>query len=88
MHTISTLEAIKDSGVKKEDVFLSTKLWASEYENENAVDDIKDNLDIFDFSFTDDEMNAIAKLDKGVRYYNRTDEQLKEFAAWQSAYER
>ena len=27
------------SGVKREDIFLSTKLWASEYENPNAVDE-------------------------------------------------
>ena len=39
------------------------------------VNHIKDNLDIFDFTLTDDEMTEIAKLDKGVRYYNRTDEQ-------------
>lgn len=31
--------AIKESGIKREDVFLSTKLWPSEYENENAVDE-------------------------------------------------
>lgn len=30
---------IKESGVMREKVFLSTKLWASEYENENAVDE-------------------------------------------------
>ncbi len=29
---------IKESGVKREDIFLSTKIWASEYENENAVE--------------------------------------------------
>ena len=31
---------------------------------------------------------AIAKLDKGVRYYNRTDEQLAGFAAWRPEFER
>lgn len=31
--------AIKDSGVKREEIFLSTKLWPSEYENNNAVDE-------------------------------------------------
>lgn len=46
------------------------------------------NLDIFDFTLTDDEMTEIAKLDKGVRYYNRTDEQLVAFAGWQPAYEK
>ena len=31
---------------------------------------IKSNLDIFDFSLTAEEIAEIAKLDKGVRYYN------------------
>ena len=48
---------------------------------------IKDNADIFDFTLTDDEMAKIAKLNKGVRYYNRTDAQLVQFAAWQPTYE-
>ena len=51
------------------------------------VDHIRDNLDILDFSLTDDEMAEIAKLNKGVRYYNRTDAQLEQFAAWQPTYE-
>ena len=33
---------IKGSGAAREDVFLSTKLWPSEYENENAVDETLD----------------------------------------------
>ena len=49
---------------------------------------IRDNLDILDFTLTDTEMEEIAKLDKGVRYYNRTDAQLAGFAAWQPTYER
>lgn len=49
---------------------------------------IKDNLNIFDFTLTDDDMAEIAKLDKGVRYYNRTDEQLNAFANWQPTYEK
>ena len=40
------------------------------------------------YNLTDDEMAEIAKLDCGRRYYNRTDEQLKQFAAWQPQYER
>ena len=51
------------------------------------VDHIRDNLNILDFSLTDDEMAEIGKLDKGVRYYNRTDAQLEQFAAWQPTYE-
>ena len=48
---------------------------------------IRDNLDVLDFTLTDAEMEEIAKLDKGVRYYNRTDAQLVQFAAWQPTYE-
>ena len=33
-------------------------------------------------------MAEIAKLDKGVRYYTRTDEALAGFAAFQPAYEK
>ena len=49
---------------------------------------IRDNLDILDFTLTDDEMAKIAKLDRGERYYHRSDAQLDQFAAWQPTYER
>ena len=49
---------------------------------------IKDNLDILDFELTDEEMTEIAKLDKNVRYYYRTDEQLVQFAGWKPEYEQ
>ena len=52
------------------------------------VDHIRDNLAILDFALTDADMAAIATLDKGVRYYHRTDEQLVQFAAWRPAYEK
>ena len=52
------------------------------------VDHIRDNLAILDFALIDADMAAIAALDKGVRYYNRTDEQLAQFAAWRPAYEK
>ena len=48
---------------------------------------IQDNLDIFDFKLTEEEMSEIAKLDKGVRYYNRTDAQLRQFASWRPSFE-
>lgn len=41
---------------------------------------IKANIDIFDFKLTDEEMSEIAKLDKGVRYYNSTPEQVAMYA--------
>ena len=37
---------IKDSGMKREDVFLSTKLWPSEYENDNAVGETLERLGV------------------------------------------
>ena len=52
------------------------------------VDHIKDNLNIMDFELTGDEMAEIAKLDKGERYYHRTDEQLVQFAAWKPDFEK
>lgn len=52
------------------------------------IEHIRDNLDIFDFSLTDEEMAEIAKLDKGKRYYYRTDDQLEQFAVWRPAYEK
>ena len=51
------------------------------------VEHIRDNLNILDFKLTNEEMAEIGKLNKGVRYYHRTDEQLKGFAAWHPEYE-
>ena len=48
---------------------------------------IKDNADIFDFTLTYDEMAEIAKLNKGVRYYNGTEEDLARYTMWQPTYE-
>ncbi|MBR4700258.1 MAG: aldo/keto reductase [Oscillospiraceae bacterium] len=49
---------------------------------------IRDNLNILDFTLTGEEMAEIAGLDKGARYYHRTDEQLKQFALWHPQFER
>lgn len=37
-------KGIKESGVDRKEVFLSTKLWITEYENENAVDETLERL--------------------------------------------
>ena len=37
-------KAIKESGIKREEIFVSTKIWASEYDNENAVDETLNRL--------------------------------------------
>lgn len=52
------------------------------------VDHIKDNINIMDFELTGEEMAEIASLDKGERYYHRTDEQLLQFAAWKPEFEK
>ena len=44
-------------------------------------DHIRDNFDIFDFALTDEDMAAIAKVDKGVRYYTATPEMIAQYAA-------
>ena len=41
---------------------------------------IRDNFEIFDFALTGEEMAEIAKVDKGVRYYNGTPEMLAQYA--------
>lgn len=37
---------MRDSGVSRGDIFLSTKLWPSEYENDNAVDETLERLGV------------------------------------------
>ena len=55
--------------------------------NSPEVDHIKDNFNVFDFELTKQDMDDIAKLNNGVRYYTRTDEKLMQFAAWHPTYE-
>ena len=51
------------------------------------VDHIKDNIDVFDFTLSQDDMNQIAKLNSGERRYTRTEEALANFASWKVTYE-
>lgn len=43
---------------------------------------IKDNLNIFDFELSDDDMKKIDELNKNTPFYNQTDESLEGFAKW------
>ena len=43
---------------------------------------ILDNIDIFDFELSNDDMKEIASLEKETTLYHRTDEQLQQFALW------
>ena len=36
------------------------------------IEHMKENIDIFDFELTDDEMNKIRSLDRGIRYFTMT----------------
>ena len=51
------------------------------------VDHIKDNINIFDFELTKDDMNEISKLDSGKRRYIRSDEALENYLNWKITYE-
>ena len=51
------------------------------------VDHIKDNINIFEFTLSQDDMNQIAKLNSGERRYTRTEEALANFASWKVTYE-
>ena len=44
MNERGTGRGIKNAGVKRKDVFVSTKLWPTEYENPNAVDETLERL--------------------------------------------
>ena len=37
-------KGIKESGVDRRDIFVSTKLWPSEYENDKAIDETLERL--------------------------------------------
>lgn len=43
---------------------------------------ILDNIDIFDFELSNEDMKEIASLEKSTTIYHRTDEQLQQFALW------
>lgn len=45
-------------------------------------DHIRDNFDLFDFALTEEEMQKIAALDQGKRYYTSTPEMLQGYAAF------
>ena len=45
---------------------------------------IKENIEVFDFELTQDEMTKMASLNKEKRYFNMTYKQIKE---WMESYE-
>lgn len=64
---------IKESGVDRKEIFLSTKLWVTEYENSNAVDETLERLgtDYIDLLFihqpSENYMEGYRKLEKAYK---------------------
>lgn len=50
-------------------------------------DHIKDNINIFDFKLSKEDMNEVSKLNNNQRRYIRTDEALENFLNWKVTYE-
>ncbi len=65
-----------------------TQMGFSVIPGNRNVNHIKDNLNILDFTLTDEEMADVACLDKDMRYYHRTDAQLDQFAGWRPSFEK
>ena len=66
-------QAIRESGLPCNEIFLTSKLWLQDYGYEGAIifpkstkpERIRSNMEIFDFALTEAEMNAIRALDTG-----------------------
>ena len=76
-------EAVKASGVPREEIWITSKLWPSEYGEGKTLEAIDKMLarlqtDYIDFELTDDEMAAIRSLDKEQRFFNATYEQVEQ----------
>ena len=73
MNEKATGRAIKNSGVKREDIYLVTKLWPSVYESETAVDDTLRRLDtdyidlLFLHQSTDNWQAGYRNIEKAVK---------------------
>lgn len=52
------------------------------------VEHIKQNIDIFDFNLTDDEMKEISKINKNIRYYYSSIDKLNQYAQIKPEYEK
>lgn len=52
------------------------------------IEHIKQNIDIFDFNLTDDEMKEISKINKNIRHYYPSMDKLKQYAQIKPEYEK
>ena len=67
--------AIKASGLPREEVFVTTKLWVQGHAYENTLKAFdtsmaKLGLDIFDFKLTDEDMALMSTLDRNEAAYD------------------
>lgn len=88
MNEKATGRAIKASGVKREDIFLVSKLWPSVYESKTAVDDTLRRLDtdyvdlLFLHQPTDNWQAGYRNIEKAVKEHREGCE------GWQSSLHR
>lgn len=69
-------QAVKESGVPRNEIWITSKLWPSEYGEGKTAEAIDK---IFDFDLTNDEMQSIRSLNKEQRFFNVTYEQVEQF---------
>ncbi len=66
-------KAVRDSGIPREEIFITSKLWLQDYGYEAAKKGLEtslgklgmDYIDLFDFELSEDEMETIRGLDTG-----------------------
>ena len=66
-------KAVRDSGIPREEIFITSKLWLQDYGYEAAKKGLEtslgklgmDYIDRFDFELSEDEMETIRGLDIG-----------------------
>lgn len=64
---------MRDSGIPREEIFITSKLWLQDYGYEAAKKGLEtslgklgmDYIDLFDFELSEDEMETIRGLDTG-----------------------
>lgn len=52
------------------------------------VDHIRDNIDVYDFELDETDMKEMAKLNKGQRRYEPSDDKLDMYQSWAPTYEK
>lgn len=56
--------AIKDSGVPREEIWVTSKLWIDDYSDGKTLQHIDENFDVFDFALSSADMARIRGINK------------------------